>query len=297
MAEWLILLLLVPAIVVPVVLLVGFTGCERAYEVPPLTSGTPVIDSAVGKSGTIITLTWKWSDYPSAPTKFQFERTNPDSTTTPFEILNPPASPYDDTGLAPATSYQYRVRSVYSDGSTTNWSARVTGTTLQFEPTFAEVLTRDSSGWQGYTLVQRIEAVRLFRSGTQVQITVQASSVSDTSIDRVYISQANPTGKPYDSFSDLTAVYDSSTQPFVVPKMNSRPLPVVTYSLDHTQPLLVAVDFSPPPAASGIKYTGPVPATEAVAYYHLGAEAKLNVRSVNYVSTSNIDLITVIAVE
>jgi len=31
MAEWLILLLLVPAIVVPVVLLVGFAGCDRLF--------------------------------------------------------------------------------------------------------------------------------------------------------------------------------------------------------------------------------------------------------------------------
>ena len=31
MAEWLILLLLVPAVVVPVVLLVGFAGCDRVF--------------------------------------------------------------------------------------------------------------------------------------------------------------------------------------------------------------------------------------------------------------------------
>jgi hypothetical protein len=31
MTEWLILLLLVPAIVVPVVLLVGFAGCDRFF--------------------------------------------------------------------------------------------------------------------------------------------------------------------------------------------------------------------------------------------------------------------------
>ena len=51
MAEWLILLLLIPAIVVPVVLLVGFAGCDRLlelWELTPTTSQPPVIKSAEG---------------------------------------------------------------------------------------------------------------------------------------------------------------------------------------------------------------------------------------------------------
>jgi hypothetical protein len=54
--------------------------------------------------------------------------------------------------------------------------------------------------------VQRIEPARLSRSGTQVRLTLRASSVGDASIDRVYISQADPAGEPFDSASDLTEV-------------------------------------------------------------------------------------------
>lgn len=121
MAEWSILLLLVPAIVVPVVLLVGFTGCSFEPR-----GGPPTIISAVGTSISIITLTWHWG---AVAQKFEFERTNPDNTTTTFETSGY-ASPYPDGGLAPATSYAYRVRGISLDGDTSDWSTSVTGTTL-----------------------------------------------------------------------------------------------------------------------------------------------------------------------
>ena len=52
MGEWLILSLLVPAIVVPVVLLAGFAGCsfDPRGALPQL-----VIESAVGKSVSTLT--------------------------------------------------------------------------------------------------------------------------------------------------------------------------------------------------------------------------------------------------
>ena len=42
MAEWLILLLLVPAIVVPVVMLVGFAGCQVLFPVDDPPNGEDV---------------------------------------------------------------------------------------------------------------------------------------------------------------------------------------------------------------------------------------------------------------
>src|SRR5437870_178468 len=92
MAEWLILLVLVPAIVVPVVLVVGFAGCRFVPGVPPF---FVTIDAAIGKSLSAITLTWHSSS--SATQTFDIERTHPNgSVDPPFEAL---ASPFDDTGL------------------------------------------------------------------------------------------------------------------------------------------------------------------------------------------------------
>jgi hypothetical protein len=40
MSEWLILLLIVPAVVVPVVLLVGFAGCNQVFGLDPTTQAS-----------------------------------------------------------------------------------------------------------------------------------------------------------------------------------------------------------------------------------------------------------------
>jgi hypothetical protein len=294
MAEWLILLVLVPAIVVPVVLLVGFAGCRFVPGVPPT---VVTIDSAVGKSVNTITLTWHSSS--SVTQTFEIERTHPNgSVDPPFGAL---ASPFDDTGLPDPGSYKYRVRSVFlSDGTISSWSTQVTGTTLAFKQTFAQDLTgsaaSDEGGWEGYTLVQRIEAAALMASGRPVTVTLYASSTSAAHIDRIYISQPDPApgAHPYDSFTDITKVWDiSSDGPLVIPAASSVTLPLkgsppINYSIQAPSPnnpgqaLLVAVDFSSTPG-SGIRYVAGVASTRAKAYWRLGGtEAAVQHRSANY---------------
>src|ERR1700704_5554482 len=128
------LLLLVPAIIVPVALLVGFAGCDRVFGLTEVHPKPPMIDSATGKDVTTITLIWH-SDY--APQKYQFERTDPDGNIANFYAPSP-AAPFDDTGLAPATSYRYRVREILANGDANDWSASVTGTTLAFTSTYSK---------------------------------------------------------------------------------------------------------------------------------------------------------------
>ncbi|MGE5696744.1 MAG: hypothetical protein ACM4D3_16385 [Candidatus Sericytochromatia bacterium] len=143
MAEWLLLLLLVPAIVVPVVFLFGCAGCE--FEHGRL--GPPYIESASGKSESIITLRWAGA---GDATKIEFERTKlgamdqPVESPHPFE-KTPSETTFDDPGLAAATKYRYTVRAVYSDGETSAWSEPVNGTTLAL-PTPTTHPTFDVSG-------------------------------------------------------------------------------------------------------------------------------------------------------
>jgi hypothetical protein len=298
MAEWLTLLLLIPAIIVPVALLLGFAGCDRVFGLTDVTLLTATIDSATGKDGTTITLVWESN---GTPPKYQFERTDPDGNIANFDAPAP-AAPFDDTGLAPGTSYRYRVRAIDSSGDPHGWSPPVTGTTLvPFASTYAKTLTEDGSGWEGYTLVQRIEAAYLAATGPHVRISVQASSVSDASIDRIYISQANSTGNPYDSAADLTLVYDSAAnqqQPFVVPAGTTKSLPIVTYTINRFQPLLIAVDFAAAPA-SGVEFASSVQTSEATAYFLAtpAGEAAVGTRSPNYqqagdIGTSDVVFIT-----
>src|SRR5262245_58317351 len=61
--EWLILCLAVPAIVVPVVLLWGFVGCDLVFKLdaPPEVMA-PVNLVATPRSGTALSLTWQNTD-------------------------------------------------------------------------------------------------------------------------------------------------------------------------------------------------------------------------------------------
>jgi hypothetical protein len=172
-----------------------------------------------------------------------------------------------------------------------------------FFQTFRETLIADDpKDWQGYCLVQRIEAVRLSLSGKRVRLTLRASSVSDVYIDRIYISQPQPGGQYY-SAPDLTQVFDPlPPHALFIPKGQFITVPVptvaregITYNLDKGQPLLIAVDFS---AAhpSGLKCTKAVPTDQACAYYRLGAEAGLHNRVPGYTQYPGIYLIEKIEV-
>ena len=292
--------LLIPTIIVPVVLLAGFAACDRVFglyhvDPPPL-----MIESATGKDAVTITLVWEGDD---TMQKYQFHRTNPDGTTTDFDVPVP-AAPYDDTGLTPSSTYTYQVREFDQSGDPTDFTAAVNATTLPLTPAYAATLNDDTLNWQGYTLIQRIESTHLGATGPHVRITVQAAATSDASIDRVYISQADSSGKPYDSAADLTAVYDiaAAGQPFVVSAGMTKPLPIIAYAINRVQPLIIAIDFSAAPG-SGVKAAG-VQMSEASAYYLAtpgGGEAAARTRSPNYTQAidagmSRVILITTIEV-
>ena len=130
MAEWLLLVLLVPAIVAPVVLLFGFAGCGftgRAVALP-----VPIINSANGKSRSVIALNWIID---VAASEIEFER----RLVTPMGPMGPPVtfrktgSPNtqdDDENLESGTTYEYKARAVFGGGDTSEQSAPVRGATL-----------------------------------------------------------------------------------------------------------------------------------------------------------------------
>jgi hypothetical protein len=266
---------------------------------------------------------WYYSLSPS--NKFKFERTNLTyGTTKEFEILVPAITHnyfYDDddggTGLDPQTSYKYRVAAYHPEfPGYTPWSDPATGTTFDtpFEPTFEASLSVDSEEWQGRCLVQQVTG--LAKGGRQLRITVRASSVSSSFVDRLFISKPDPTRGPYASASDLIEVHPK----FEVRANRALTLPAIRYTVDEHQPLLIAVDFStsPPAAPSGIRYTDVrrLPVFDVLfrrvglslwrglpnwlgfwrrgfgpqgrAYWTVGAEAALKDRSPNYIQEDRI---------
>ena len=250
MAEWLILLLLVPAVVVPVVLLVGFAGCDQLFGLvhvntpPPV----PIIQSAEGKSVHVITLTWK---YEGTATAYEFERLEVKSQTKKkfMAATSPHHDDNEGNGLAPETDYRYRARAIGSDGEPGPWSSNepnIAGKTLPFVETFAwsdqERVSATPNPLQGTCIIQRIEAARLSTGGAWVRLTLSGSPMGSASIDAISISKpADPAlGKdPYDPDTDPTPV---TSKVFVT--ANSVTLPEIRYDLDPEQALLIAIEFS-----------------------------------------------------
>jgi hypothetical protein len=164
--------------------------------------------------------------------------------------------------------------------------------TLPSLETFSETLTSNEPSWAGYCLVQRIEPVRLSQSGTHVRLTLRASSASAAYIDRIFISQADPAGDPYDSAADLKEIQGAR---LTVPAGGTVTTAYVDYNLDMQKPLIIAFDFGGAPP-SGIRYRGGVPSQEASAYWQYGHQASNTDRGGTFEPSDTIYLIEKIEV-
>ncbi len=294
MAEWVALLVLVPAIVIPVVLLFGFAGCFSKPHFEP----DPTIISATGSSLSSVLLDWNGF---GAVDRFKIEvHAHPNNAPVPpvHEVM---ASPFDVPNLAPGL-YRFRVRTVFTDGDESSWSSPVDGAPLTtgFDTAGDPGPPVDQPA-QGFCVVQRIEPGRLNVAGGAVRIILRGPAVGAASIDRIYISQPALTGDPYDSAADVKAVFDVGSPPTMAPlfveAMTELPLPVIEYGISDSQPLLIAFDFTPS-FPTVIRFL-PVPPTDAVAYFQPGAaEAGIpgGNRSPGYASANGICLITRIEV-
>jgi hypothetical protein len=221
-----------------------------------------------------------WND-PNGGTTFELNRTKEgDANPTPLET---PQTTFDDQGLESGTTYLYTVTAVQtSDGERSSPSETAQATTLG--TAFAATLTTNRNE-QGNCIVQRIEPSRLFRGGTQVVLTVEASTNTNLVIDRIYISQVASSGDPYDAAGDLTQVAAA----VFVAQGTSLTLPPVTYTLDQTQPLLIAFDIGSP---GGVRHVPNVPSSEAAAFVLPAQEAALADRQTGIPPVDRIYLVT-----
>jgi hypothetical protein len=302
--EWLVLILLVPAILVPVVLLWGFAGCSFDPQPADLILA-PTNVSAAGVSVSAIALTW---DNPNTdPVTFQVERTK-EGESSP-QILSSSSTTLQDAGLQEATTYFYKVKAIRtSDNQDSELSEQAAGRTIGVA--FEAGLTTDQAGLEGFCVVQRIEPTRLRQStvpggistpGARVRITVRGSTAASLTLDRVYISQPAASGDPYDSAADLTPV-DSG---IVVPANTAVALPDVDYDLDKARPLLIAFDISAAAGSGNVRFVTNVPEAEAVMFFSPATiEASINDRSpsaanpggASYVTSKSIYLVEKIEV-
>jgi|GEM_PF-6437034 len=288
MMEWVLLVVLVPAIVVPIVLLFGFAGCDLIFKLKdPVTQPSNLGASADSRSA--ITLRWEFTGMESVHYEVRRKR----SVDPTFEVVTP-SSPdltdkeFTDTGLEEGTSYDFQVVAIKSDGDR---SAPVEVTASTLGKVFEATMPDEAPG-PNRCVVQRIEPSRLARSGSRVQLTLQRPSGGALLINRLSISHAAATGDPYDSDGPPTMLVDID-EPLVIPAdPASGPfeLDAIDFELDHTRPLLVAFDTS---AQAQVRLLAGVSLTEATAFASLTGlqEAALADRQTGYTALNIITLV------
>lgn len=265
--EWLILLVLVPAILVPVVLLCGFAGCTFHGGVVPdpvPTTVTPPTVTATPRNVDHITVSWQNTD-PNPALNYRFVRIK--GTETQKDLVEDAAiTTFEDTGLEAGTDYTYQVSTTTADG--TSDPSTVMASTFQttFEVDPAAVPTNQTFGPGNYCFVQRISAGQLLASGSKVGIKVRGTPAGNVTINNISISRPAGSGNAWDSAADLTPVITSA---LTLPDDQPKDLDPIDYNLDKTQDLIIAFDFTATSSAGNIRF---VSRTGVTLYFKAGVQ-------------------------
>jgi hypothetical protein len=306
--EWLILCLGVPAIVVPVVLLWGYVGCDLVFLPTDPKPMTPIGLVATPLTPTSVALAWAQST-DTHPIKLAVERLDPGAAdfVRLVDDLTEPA--FEDTGLTEGATFIYRVVAVGRDEDSD--PSKTVQVDLSFKTVFERTAAEfaqgvNQTGIAGFCLVERFLRApispRLLRGGTVVKITVRGSTVADLQIDGVFISRANPdpTAKPNDSDADdLTLVAQSAFVPantaVVVGPTGLTLNGTRVYTLDPTQDLIVAFAIGTP---GNPRFGALAPATASTSYAKANAaiEASMPTRTKEDSSAAILHLIEKIEV-
>jgi hypothetical protein len=250
--EWLILLLLVPAVVVTVVGLWGFAGCsfDPGVGVPPILA--PVNLHAVAKSDQRIDLNWEQGD-PNTKL-YSIDRAPAGEAFVPIGDFLTDTNFMDDNivvngiGLIPNTTYFYDVRTIVADFSLSD-PARTNATTfaLAFQID-AALPPLDWTDAGDFCYVQRIPAAQLLADGSKLRLQVWGSPAGNVTVHSIYISRVANPGNPsdYQSAGDIKPVLTSdltlpNDQPIFLPDLSKDP---IDYTLDRTMDLIIAFDFT-----------------------------------------------------
>ena len=261
--EWLILLLLVPAVLIPVVLLGGFAGCRQILGIeepilgPPVNlEATPVI---VSDRSLAVSLSWNTADPFGFPV--QIERAT-DGGAYATIADHTTDNPFLDMDVFEGNDYIYQVRAI--SGEERSEPSNPAPVSLKYKTAFVAELPTDGPNRAGFCHVQIVRSALLTASGKIARITVLGSTAGNLTINRIYISQAalpssaNPNPNPYDSADEvspggITKVLDKdkgdqavslSPPDMTQPDKNRKTLDPIYYNFDQTKDLIIAFDIS-----------------------------------------------------
>lgn len=131
--DWLILIFLVPAIIVPIVLLWGFVGCKSFTEAPSPSLQSPTNLRAKGEGTNLVKLTWQYDL--TVPVTFKVERVKEGESLPKIQDNLPSSLSFDDTlDLTEGTTYFYKVRAKVTSGTESDPSNESSATTFPAAP-------------------------------------------------------------------------------------------------------------------------------------------------------------------
>jgi hypothetical protein len=275
MTEWLMLIVLVSAVVVPLVVLFGFAGCsfEVGPPMPPPPSPPDPPDQVVATATSTSTIEVSWQYPETLDAEFEVLRLEVQNTEE-HRIPRSTARRVEDSGLREATLYVYVVTAfvdnLASDPSAVPAEATTFGSALEPEPELIEERTHANR-----TLVQRFEAERVSRGGSRVRIYLQHPSDEDLLIQNVSISHAATSGNLYDSAEMPIRVTGETTLSRDVAN-GIMQLPDVPFDLDPMRPLLIAFDIG---TEGQVRRTARIAGSNATAFVGPAVEALTAVRS------------------
>jgi hypothetical protein len=300
--EWLILLLLVPAVVVPVVGLWGFAGCDFHPTVVP---SPPANLHAVAKSDQRIDLNWEQGD----PNTISYRIDRAPDGGTPVTIAdNVTVTTFVDDnivvngmGLIPNTTYFYDVRTIVADSSLTDLAdpakanAKTFALAFQIDPALPPLDHHDTGN---FCYAQRIPAAQLLADGSKLRLQVWGSPAGNVTVHRIYISRVANPGNPndYQSAGDIKPVLISdltlpNDQPIFLPDLSNDP---IDYTLDQTMDLIIALDFTATAAQGNSRHVDQ-PLVDL--HWKPGVQQAAGPRDANYVLQSNrLDFVTKVIV-
>jgi Fibronectin type III domain len=294
--EWLILLLLAPAVVVPVVGLWGFAGCNFEHGAFATSVVAPVNLQAVAKSDQRVDLNWEQGDTNTvsyridrAPDGGGFVTIADNVTDTNF---------VDDNGLMPNTKYFYEVRTIVADSSLSDpaeTNAKTFALAFQIDPALPPL---DHADTGNFCYVQRISAAKLLADGSKLRLQVWGSPAGNVTVHRIYISRVANPGNPndYQSAGDIKPVLTSdltlpNDQPIFLPDLNNDP---IDYTLDQTMDLIIALDFTATAAQGNSRHVNQ-PLVDL--HWKPGVQQAAGPRDANYILLSNrLDFVTKVIV-
>jgi hypothetical protein len=264
MMEWLTLLILVPAIVIPIVILFGFAGCGfTAGTYTPTVVAAPVLKEARAFKNEP-TIRIEWTDSNTDTVEFEVERV-PEG---PGPGYQGGGSHFHDTQLTPGDTYSYRVRAKRTyDGEYSEYSE--TATAVPWANAFNSNLSAGGTDVviTNTCVVQRFDPGSLARGGNRIAVTLQALNNGLRAL-AMTVSAPAPSGDAYDSQMPLTLI----AGPFDAGPAQALRLEAA-YDVQPQAPILIAFDIDTP------GHTRFASASGCTAYTRSGVEAHLGDRS------------------